>query len=149
MKVESCLSSFDYFLSNNQLEHIYKGPEEARSALISPQSYTFNNYQNSKVSFRDTNLHHQARTLSNNRRTLSLTSQRRCVRDSFALQNQEDYSPRGWYIHPYINQFIPELTIETTIINNCGKTPSALQCDMKGYLPPNKYHQPLKRNTSE
>ena len=72
--------------------HVYRRPVNAdRSATLIP---LIKFKQNISTSSRSIARHHSARTLSNNRRTLSLISREKCVQDCFAkpstLQNQED-----------------------------------------------------------
>ena len=153
MKAYSCCDCFDYSLSNNCLEHIYSGSEEARSAFISPPFHKINQAHKSEASSRNINRQLYIRAQSNSHRILSPIPRESCVRNGFASpstrQNQEDYSPCGQYILPYSKQFCSELTLKITIINNCGNRPGSLQCAIKGHLPPHKYQQPLKRNTSK
>jgi hypothetical protein len=78
--------------------------------------------------------HHNARTLSNNRRTLSPKPWGKCFRKSFTLafsfQNQEVCDSLGRQIHLHKKQFFPELSTKPTIKIKCGKSP---QCPSLGY----------------
>ena len=106
--------------------------------------------QNTSIPSRSINRHHSARTLSNNRRTLSPKPQGICVRNFFisalTLQNQEDYGHVGQQIHLCIDQFLPELAIKQTINIKCVRSPKRelYYCAWEDYLPPCKYHKPSK-----
>lgn len=126
MKAYTCCNCFDYSLSNKCSGHICRGPEEARSAFISPHSHSFHEDHANTVSSQNTSWHHHTCILNNDHRIISLLPRARCIRESFALpstlQKQEDYSPRGQYIHQYIDQFFSELSIKTTIEIRRGKS---------------------------
>ena len=105
--------------------HIYRRPVNTyRAAALIP---LIKFKQNISTSSRSIARHHSARTLSNNRRTLSLISREICLRNrfdlSFTLQNQEDCGPIGRQIQLCIDQFLPELTIAPTIKIKPGKSP--------------------------
>ena len=63
--------------------HIYRRPVNTyRAAALIP---LIKFKQNISTSSRSIARHHSARTLSNNRRTLSLISREKCIRNGFAL----------------------------------------------------------------
>ena len=106
-------------------ERVYNKPVNAyRSVtLISHPKFK----QNISIPSRSINWHHSARTLSNNRRTLSPKQRGKCVLNCFTkpftLQNQEDCAHVGSQIHLYIDQFLPELAIKPTINIKCVRSP--------------------------
>ena len=118
-----------------------------RSAALIPR---IKYKQNTSIPSRSINRHHIARTLSNNRRTLSLSPWKICVRKCFIkffnLQNQEDCAHVGSQINLYIDQFLPELAIKQTINIKCVRSPKRelYYCAWEDYLPPCKYHNPSK-----
>ncbi|MCB5252054.1 MAG: hypothetical protein WC944_10510 [Candidatus Cloacimonadaceae bacterium] len=119
MKVDSCCISFDYALSNNRLEHIYRGSGQARSAFVLTHFHNINNNHENQYPSRSTIRHHIARTLSNNRRTLSPAPRGMKPEGSFdspfTLRDQEDCSQSGRQIHRYVKQFFSELAFTQTI----------------------------------
>ena len=127
MKADFCCNRFDYSLSSKCLEHLYRGSGQASSAFVLTHFHTINNNQKYQSPSRSIARHHSACTLSNNRRTLSPKQQELCPRNrfdlSFTLQNQEDCSLPGQQIHPYIDQFSPELTLKSTIKIKPGRSP--------------------------
>jgi len=127
LKVDFCCTCIDYYLSNNCLEHICSGSEQARSAFMLTHIYKINNNQSKQFSSRSTNRYHLPCTLSNNRRTLSPKQRELCLRNRFApastLQNQEDCGPPGQQVRPNIDQLFTRLTLKTTIKIKSGKSP--------------------------
>ena len=101
------------------------------SALISIIKFK----QNTSLPSRSTNRHHLARTLSNNRRTLSPKQRGKCIQNcftkSFTLQNQENCAHVGSQIHLYIDQFLRELAIKTIKIK-CGSPPKSATMRLGG-----------------
>lgn len=124
MKVDACYNCFDGSLSNNWIERMYYGSEEARSASVWAVFHkTYSDHKNQYLS-RCTIRDHYSRTLSNNCRTLSPALRKICSGPSFTsaitLQNQEDCGSVGRLIHPYVKQLCPELAFTQTIKNKCG-----------------------------
>lgn len=90
-------------LPDGCLGHIYHQPANAYrpAALISLYNYK----QHKHLPSRSTIQPHHTRTLSNNRRTLSLAPRGKCAWDCFAsffnLRDQADCCPPGRPIHLY------------------------------------------------
>jgi len=109
--------------------HICQVPANTyrKAALIFPiKKYE----QNISSSSRSTNRQSKSRTSRDNLRTLSPNLREICIRKSFApgftLQNREDCGLSGRQIHPYIDQFCPELALKATIKIRSGRSPQCV-----------------------
>ena len=144
------LASATNTLSEGSCGQLYCQPANIYSSALPFPPLRFK--QDRSIPSRSTYRHHLIRTLSNNRRTLSLTPRARCLLNCFTLainfRNQEDYGLVGRQTYLEGGRLCPEPALKPGIKIKCGRSPQLIISN-SGYLPPFKNHETFKKNMSK